>query len=169
MKNANISMLLIALAVSGIGTTAVNGTIIPLAQTAKDHAMAPEVSGVITFEDGDWLLNVRGHRRAAGIPELTGVGPVFEDGSKIIPLAPQGMEHGRGAANSPAIDLIDGEWVVGLGSLTPSAEHKSLDSVVDSTIPGADETGPSGSHTPEPATLLLLGFGALVIRRRSIH
>ena len=46
-------MLLIALAVSGIGATVVNGTIIPLAESAKDHAMAPEVSGVITIEDGE--------------------------------------------------------------------------------------------------------------------
>ena len=168
MKNAKVSMLLIALAVSGIGTTAVNGTIIPLAETAKEHAMAPEVSGVITVEDGDWLLMPGGHSGLGDIPKHTGIGRVLENGSRIIPISDQGMEHGRGAANSPVIDLVDGRWVVGPGSFTPFAERKALELVVDSTIPVTGETGPSGSQAPEPATLLLLGLGALVIRRRSV-
>lgn len=151
MKNTNLSMLLIALAVAGLASATVYGRIIPLAQQAKDHAAALDVSSVITAEDGDWLLTLP---ELPEIPAPPAALPALGVDSKILPIAEPGLEHGLALDNSPVIDLVDGGWVLSPSSTTPPAVGKALH---------------SASVIPEPATLLLLGLGGLLIRRRSVH
>lgn len=151
MKNTNLSMLLAVLAAAGLASATVYGRIIPSAQQAKDHAAAPDVSFVITAEDGDWLLTLPGLPELPEIPAPPAALPALEVDSKILPIAEPGLEHGLAPDNSPVIDLVDAQWVLSPTSMTPPAVGKALH---------------SAPVIPEPATLLLLGLGGLLIRRR---
>lgn len=166
MKNMNFSMLLAVLAVAGLASATVYGRIIPSAQQAKDHAAAPEASSVITAEDGDWVLTLP---ERPEIPAPPAVVPALEVESKILPIAGPGLEHGLAPDNSPVIDLIEGEWVLSPSSMTPPAVDEALYLAAASTGSTSYGTASAMLVVPEPATLLLLGLGGLVIRRRFAH
>lgn len=163
MKNTNLSMLLGVLVVAGLASATVYGRIIPSVQQAKEHASAPELSSVITAEGDDWLLTLP---ELPEIPAPPAALPAREVDSKILPIAEPGLEHGLAPDNSPVIDLVDGLWILSPTSMTPPAVGRALDSPAHSTGAGGYGTVPSLSVVPEPATLLLLGLGGFLIRRR---
>ena len=159
-----------------MGSTATFGSIIPSAQQAKDNAVAPEFSPVIEIIEGDWVLTPS--RQNAGEATIS-----VEDGT-VLPLSDHGKEHGVAPDHSLVIDIIGDDWV-----LTPLSNFgKSDDEVLNvplelngeftevfsiALIPGQitePVTSMSQDHSlaviPEPTTLLVLGLGGLVLRKR---
>lgn len=161
-----------------VGPTAAFGSIIPLAEQAKDNAVAPDFSPVVEVVEGDWVLTPsRQNAGGATIPAADG---------KILPLAEQGKEHGVAPDYSPVIDIIEGEWVLTPLSNSVESDFLLLDASVALGIAtpellsarlapeaGAGVSAPVAVSTftvvPEPGTFLLVGLGGIGfwIRKRN--
>jgi hypothetical protein len=165
MKKNMVKLFLLVVGITVImGSTVAFGAIIPLAQQAKDKAVAPDYSPVIELIEGDWVLTP--------LAQNAGAGTVFIEDSIVLPLSDQGKESGAAPDHSPVIDLIEGDWV-----LIPSSQNvvAVTDTVAGDWVVTTLVQEPIGvpqdisfTVVPEPSTLLLLGAGALLFKKRRV-
>lgn len=159
-----------------MGSTAALGFIIPSAQQAKDNAAGPDHSPVIEVIEEDWVLTPAAQN--------AGEATFSDEEGRVLPLSVHGNEHGVGPDHSLVIELIGEDWVLRPSSnfgkpddevLNISAELNGEFTEVFSipSIPGqvmepvtGTLQGQNLTAIPEPATMLMLGLGALLLRRK---
>ena len=159
-----------------MGSTVVCGSIIPIAQQAKDNAVAPDFSPVIEIIEEDWILTPS--------PQNAGGTTILAEDGKILLLSEQGKEHGVAPAHSPVIDIVEEDWV--LTTLSNSGGHsdevlnmplelnREVTEVFSTALMQEQAALPvtgmsqdsSFAVVPEPATLLLLSLGVVILKKK---
>ena len=168
-RNKIKGIICVVTVLSVVFTTGVSATIIPAAEQAKANAEPYEHTDVITV---NWELNLPDNSAPLTVPTANGTTiPAFDKGKP--------NDNAKPDVHSPAIDI---GWILTVPPNPPGVDSIELDAsfglggIVLKPLGGLknDITRqlevPFESFTvavvPEPATLLLLGLGAVMLRKK---